>query len=88
MVDALGNHPSIVAWTIINEDWGTDLRRAADHRRWLADAYEHLRRLDPTRLIVDNSACGGPGHENFHVRIRPGRLPRLHLAPDHADGVA
>jgi len=34
MVEAMGNHPSIVAWTIINEDWGTDLRRAADQRRW------------------------------------------------------
>ena len=23
MVETMGNHPSIVAWTIINEDWGT-----------------------------------------------------------------
>ena len=84
MVEALGNHPSIVAWTIINEDWGTDLRRAADQRRWLADAYEHLRRLDPTRLIVDNSACGGPGDENFHVRSDLADFHVYSLVPDHA----
>ena len=84
MVEALGNHPSIVAWTIINEDWGTDLRRVADHRRWLADAYEHLRQLDPTRLIVDNSACGGPGDENFHVRTDLADFHVYSLAPDHA----
>ena len=84
MVEALGNHPSIVAWTIINEDWGTDLRRVADHRRWLADAYAHLRSLDPTRLIVDNSACGGPGDENFHVRSDLADFHVYSLAPDHA----
>ena len=84
MVEALGNHPSIVAWTIINEDWGTDLRRAADQRRWLADAYEHLHRLDPTRLIVDNSACGGPGDENFHVRSDLADFHVYSLVPDHA----
>ena len=61
MVAALGNHPSVIAWTIINEDWGTDLRHEAEHRAWLASAYERLRASDPTRLIVDNSACGAPG---------------------------
>ena len=85
----MANHPSIVAWTIINEDWGTDLRHAGDQRRWLGAAYEHLRRLDPTRLIIDNSACGGPGPrelpcqdpiwQDFHV---------YYLAPDHADALA
>jgi hypothetical protein len=85
MVDALGNHPSIIAWTIINEDWGTDLRHAADQRRWLASAYELLRRLDPTRLIVDNSACGGPGDENFHVQTDLADFHVYSLTPDHAE---
>ena len=85
MVDALGNHPSIIAWTIINEDWGTDLRHAADQRRWLAAAYELLRRLDPTRLIVDNSACGGPGDENFHVQTDLADFHVYSLTPDHAE---
>ncbi|QFY63981.1 glycoside hydrolase family 2 (plasmid) [Rhizobium grahamii] len=59
-----GHHPSIVAWTIINEDWGTRLVENEDHRRWLADTYDWLKALDPTRLVSDNSAC----FPNFHVK--------------------
>ena len=59
-----GNHPSIVAWTIINEDWGTRLVEDAEHRRWLRETYDWLKARDPSRLIVDNSAC----IPNFHLR--------------------
>jgi hypothetical protein len=68
MVQELGNHPSIVIWTIINEDWGTQLRYEARDRYWLARMYERLKEMDPTRLVVDNSACETPETPNFHVR--------------------
>ncbi|MGB8818710.1 MAG: glycoside hydrolase family 2 TIM barrel-domain containing protein [Rhizobiaceae bacterium] len=58
------NHPCIVIWTIINEDWGTRLIEDTSHRAWLMDTYDWLKALDPTRLVVDNSAC----HTNFHVK--------------------
>jgi len=58
------NHPSIIAWTIINEDWGTELPEDEDHRRWLVDMYDWLKGLDPTRLVVDNSPC----QPNFHLK--------------------
>ncbi|HYE00212.1 MAG TPA: glycoside hydrolase family 2 TIM barrel-domain containing protein, partial [Alphaproteobacteria bacterium] len=58
-----GNHPSIIIWTIINEDWGTEVDLSVDDRRWLAEAYRWLKAADPTRLVVDNSAC----QPNFHV---------------------
>jgi hypothetical protein len=58
------NHPSIIAWTIINEDWGTRLVENAEHRTWLRDTYDWLKSEDPTRLVVDNSAC----FPNFHVK--------------------
>lgn len=75
------HHPCIFAWTLINENWGTDLTRNPDHRRWLADFYRYAKSLDPTRLIVDNSACGGNAHvasdlEDFH---------NYRVIPDHAD---
>jgi hypothetical protein len=85
MVEELGNHPSIVIWTIINEDWGTRLRREGRDRRWLARTYEWLKALDPTRLIVDNSACETETWPNFHVE---GDLADFHVyfaAPDHAN---
>ncbi len=74
------NHPSIIAWSLVNENWGTDLSRNPDHRRWLADFVEEARQIDPTRLIVDNSACHGNGHvggdmEDYH---------HYRAIPDHA----
>jgi hypothetical protein len=59
-----GHHPSIIAWTIINEDWGTRIVENADHRQWLAETYDWLKTLDPSRLVSDNSAC----FPNFHVK--------------------
>ncbi|HEY4202210.1 MAG TPA: glycoside hydrolase family 2 TIM barrel-domain containing protein [Devosiaceae bacterium] len=59
-----GNHPSIIAWTIINEDWGTRLVENEDHRGWLKQTYDWLKGEDPTRLVVDNSPC----FPNFHMK--------------------
>jgi beta-galactosidase/beta-glucuronidase len=57
------NHPSVVIWTLVNENWGTNLPGSSRDRAWLAETYAWARTVDPTRLIVDNSACLG----NFHV---------------------
>lgn len=59
-----GNHPSIVIWTLINEDWGTRLAEDPAHRAWLKETYLWLKHRDPSRLVVDNSPC----HGNFHVQ--------------------
>ncbi len=59
-----GNHPCIVIWTLINEDWGTRLCEDPAHRAWLAATFDWLRQRDPGRLVVDNSPC----HGNFHVK--------------------
>ncbi len=63
MIDADGHHPSIVAWSVVNESWGVDLRDA-DQRAWLGAMYRRARELAPDALVVDNSAC----ESNFHVR--------------------
>lgn len=61
------NHPSIIIWTLVNEDWGTTLPLSASDRDWVAQLYRHCKRLDPTRLVVDNSACPHPWGPNVHV---------------------
>lgn len=63
IVDRDGNHPSIIIWTIINENWGVDLVHDADHRAWLRQTYSWLKSYDPLRLVVDNS----PLAPSFHV---------------------
>lgn len=70
MVARDGHHPSIIIWTLVNESWGVDLTNP-DHRRWLVETYHFMKRLDPTRLVVGNSACSGNHHvvtdiEDFH----------------------
>jgi hypothetical protein len=80
MIHRDGHHPSIIAWTLINENWGTDLPRNAEHRRWLADFYAEAKALDPTRLIVENSACNG----NAHVRGDLDDFHQYRAIPDHA----
>ncbi|MCW1920276.1 hypothetical protein NX862_16065 [Rhodobacter sp. KR11] len=59
-----GNHPSIIIWTLINEDWGIRLCDDPAHRAWLAGMVDWLKEADPTRLVCDNSPCQG----NFHVK--------------------
>lgn len=84
MVASLGNHPSVVIWTIINEDWGTDLRHEARDRRWLREMVDHMRELDPTRLVVDNSACETVSTPNFHLDTDVADFHVYFLAPDNA----
>jgi hypothetical protein len=84
MVESMGNHPSVIIWTIINEDWGTDVRHEARDRRWLREMVAHMRALDPTRLIVDNSACETVTTPNFHLDTDLADFHVYFLAPDNA----
>jgi hypothetical protein len=64
IVDRDRHHPSIIIWTIINENWGVDLVHDVEHRSWLKRTYHWLKTYDPTRLVVDNS----PLWPSFHVQ--------------------
>lgn len=62
------NHPSIIIWTLVNEDWGTQLVFSASDRGWLRDFFVRAKALDPTRLVVDNSPCPASHGPNFHLQ--------------------
>ncbi|MGI5816739.1 MAG: glycoside hydrolase family 2 protein [Armatimonadota bacterium] len=54
------NHPSIFSWCLFNETWGLGGRAYADdqgRQAWVRECYETAKRLDPTRLVEDNSPC-------------------------------
>ncbi len=78
MVERDWNHPSIGIWTIINESWGIDLMDPSQ-RAWLTETYDWLKTLDPTRLVVGNSACWG----NFHVATDIADFHVYYAMPDH-----
>src|SRR5262249_40161719 len=50
------------------EDWGTALPLSAADRAWVRSMYDLCKQLDPTRLCVDNSACGTGWGPNIHVK--------------------
>ena len=79
MVERDWNHPSIIIWTIANENWGLDLAVNAGHRAWLADVYTRLKQLDPHRLAVGNSPC----FTNFHVVTDIEDFHNYYAIPDH-----
>jgi hypothetical protein len=67
------NHPAIFAWITFNESWG--LTTKVDRRtvylpetqKWVASVYRMAKRLDPTRLVEDNSPCCGRGHTETDI---------------------
>ncbi|MBE3575497.1 MAG: hypothetical protein IMW99_08635 [Firmicutes bacterium] len=73
------NHPSLVIRSIINENWGTDLVNDPSHRQWLQKMVRWLRQADPSRLVVDNSACP----PNFHVETDIEDFHFYCSIPDH-----
>ncbi len=76
------NHPSIMIWTLVNEDWGTNVTRSQADRTWLLETFDWARQIDPHRLIVDNSAC----FHNFHVKSDLDDYHNYSAMPDNLDG--
>lgn len=57
MIERDRNHPSIILWSIGNEEWGTEWKDYG--RRISRTMTEHCHRIDPTRPVTMASA-GGP----------------------------
>jgi hypothetical protein len=56
MIDRDFNRPSVVVWSLYNEDWGLpDLWSDVEKQAWLAELYREVKALDPTRLVCDDS---------------------------------
>jgi hypothetical protein len=57
------NHPSIFSWVLFNETWGlfsgSGKERAyhPETQEWVRAKYQECRKLDPSRLVEDNSPC-------------------------------
>jgi len=50
------NHPSIIAWTIFNENWGIrEARYRSSTLPWARELVRRTRELGGNRLVVDNS---------------------------------
>ena len=55
MLPSVASHPSVVIWSLYNEDWGVeDVAESEAARSYIARIREELRRMHSGALIVDN----------------------------------
>ena len=82
------NHPSIFAWVDFNETWGLGdppaYKKDKDTQAWVKSMVAETRKLDPTRLVEDNSPCNydhveGSDLNSWHFYIDDHKSARLHI---------
>ena len=57
------SHPCVITWAPFNESFGIrDLSANRSAQAFVAGVVDDTRRLDPSRLVVDNSGLGTRGH--------------------------
>jgi len=74
------NHPSIVIWSIYNEEWGLEWDLANDpvKQKHIEEMYDYVKALDSTRLICDNSGW-------THVKTDINDHHRYFVCPDQLE---
>ncbi len=64
MLALIGTHPSVVIWSLYNEDWGIqDVATNAETRFYVMDTYHLMQILFPQFLVVDNDGWQHISHE-------------------------
>lgn len=55
MLALIGTNPSIVIWSLYNEDWGAqDIATNEETRQYIIDTYDYMKIFHPQFLVVDN----------------------------------
>ncbi|MCU4742519.1 glycoside hydrolase family 2 protein [Natronoglomus mannanivorans] len=85
------NRPSVIVWSLYNEEWGignpqgldeeTSLWEDEKKQEYLADLYEETKARDPTRIVCDNSGWA-------HVATDLNDYHRYFVSPDRAEAWA
>lgn len=80
MLIHIGSHPSVVIWSLYNEDWGAqDIATSAETRAYIMRAYDYLRLNHPQLLVVDND---GWHHVSMEGRLKTDLLTAHLYTPD------
>lgn len=68
MLALIGTHPSVVIWSLYNEDWGAqDIATNAETRQYIMSMYHYMKLAHPQFLVVDND---GWHHVSFEGRLK------------------
>ena len=64
MLALIGTHPSVVIWSLYNEDWGAqDIATNPETRQYIMDMYHYMHITHPQFLVVDNDGWQHISHE-------------------------
>ncbi|MBD0331106.1 MAG: glycoside hydrolase family 2 [Chitinophagaceae bacterium] len=80
MLALIGTHPSVVIWSLYNEDWGAqDIATSTETRQYIIDMYHYMHIHEPQFLVVDND---GWHHISFEGRLKSDLLTAHLYTPD------
>jgi beta-galactosidase/beta-glucuronidase len=80
MLDLIGTHPSVVIWSLYNEDWGAqDIATNEETRKYITDMYHFMVLAHPEFLVVDND---GWQHISYLGRLKSDLLTVHIYTPD------
>ena len=80
MLALIETHPSVVIWSLYNEDWGAqDIATNAETRKYIIDTYHYMHIEHPQFLVVDND---GWQHISLEGRLKSDLLTAHLYTPD------
>ena len=82
MLALIETHPSVIIWSLYNEDWGAeDIASSAETRQYIVDTYHDMQINHPQFLVVDND---GWHHISQEGRLKSDLLTAHLYTPDLA----
>ncbi|HEX6180403.1 MAG TPA: glycoside hydrolase family 2 [Chitinophagaceae bacterium] len=80
MLALIETHPSVVIWSLYNEDWGAqDIATNAETRNYIIDTYHYMHIEHPQFLVVDND---GWQHISLEGRLKSDLLTAHLYTPE------
>ena len=80
MLALIGTHPSVIIWSLYNEDWGAqDIATNRETQRYIIDMYHYMQINHPQFLVVDND---GWRHISYEGRLKSDMLTVHLYTPD------
>lgn len=80
MLDLIGTHPSVVIWSLYNEDWGAqDIATNPETRNYIMGMYHYMMIAYPQFLVVDND---GWQHISYEGKLKSDLLTAHLYTPD------
>jgi hypothetical protein len=82
MLSLIGTNPSIIIWSLYNEDWGAqDIATNDETREYIIDTYHYMKTYHPQFLVVDND---GWHHVSLEGKLKSDLLT-IHIYTPDAD---